>query len=89
VFLGLAFYSLYAVLHLPWICALGRLLGFLGYESVLFSPLCACVGKLQAENVLGQFAASAIIIFSASLGVYDLIIHPATRPSGGTNLRRS
>ena len=79
VFLGLAFYYLYAVLHPQWIHALGPLLGFLVYDLVLFSPLFARFGSLQPEHVLGQVAASVIIIFSALLGVYYLFVNPATR----------
>lgn len=79
VFLGLAFYYLYAVLHPQWIHALGPLLGFLVYDLVLFSPLFARFGNLQPEHVLGQVAASVIIIFSAALGVYYLFVNPTTR----------
>jgi hypothetical protein len=89
VFLGLAFYYLYAVLNPQWIHALGPLLGFLVYDLVLFSPLFARFGNLQPEHILGQVAASFIIIFSAALGVYYLFVNPATRLSGGTNLRRN
>lgn len=35
VFLGLAFYYLYAVLNRQWIHAIGPLLGFLVYDLVL------------------------------------------------------
>lgn len=79
VFLGLAFYYLYAVLNPKWIHALGPLLGFLVYDLVLFSPLFARFGNLQPEHVLGQVAASVIIIFSAALGVYYLFVNPTTR----------
>lgn len=79
VFLGLAFYYLYAVLNRQWIHALGPLLGFVVYDLVLFSPLFARFGNLQPEHMLGQVAASIIIIFSAALGVYYLFINPATR----------
>ena len=79
VFLGLAFYYLYAVLNPQWIHAIGPLLGFLVYDLVLFSPLFARFGNLQPEHVRGQVAASVIIIFSAALGVYYLFVNPATR----------
>lgn len=79
VFLGLAFYYLYAVLRPQWIHALGPLLGFLVYDLVLFSPLFARFRSLQPEHVLGQVAASVIIIFSAGLGLYYLFVNPATR----------
>jgi hypothetical protein len=79
VFLGLAFYYLYAVLNPQWIHALGPLLGFLVYDLVLFSPLFARFGNLQPEHVPGQVAASVIIIFSAALGVYYLFVNPDTR----------
>lgn len=89
VFLGLAFYYLYAVLHTQWIHALGPLLGFLVYDLVLFSPLFARFGSLQPEHILGQVAASAIIVFSAALGVYYLFVNPATRLGAGSALQRS
>ena len=79
VFLGLAFYYLYAVLNPKWIHAQGPLLGFLIYDLVLFSPLFARFGNLQPEHVRGQVAASLIIIFSAALGVYYLFVNTATR----------
>ena len=79
VFLGLAFYYLYAILKPRWIHALGPLLGFLVYDLVLFSPLFARFGSLQPEHVLGQIAASFIILLSAVLGVYYLFINLATR----------
>lgn len=79
VFLGLAFYYLYAVLNRQWIHALGPLLGFLVYDLVLVSPLFARFGNLQPEHVRGQMAASVIIIFSAALGIYYLFVNSATR----------
>jgi hypothetical protein len=79
VFLGLAFYYLYAILQPQWIHALGPLLGFLAYDLVLFSPLFARFGDLQPEHVRGQVAATIIIIFSAALGVYYLFVNPSTR----------
>ena len=84
VFLGLAFYYLYAVLKPQWVHALGPLLGFLAYDLVLFSPLFARFGDLQPEHVLGQVAASFIIVFSAALGIYYLFLNPSTRPGAQT-----
>jgi len=89
VFLGLAFYYLYAILNPQWIHALGPLLGFLVYDLVLFQPLFARFGNLQPEHFRGQVAASVIIIFSAVLGVYYLFINPATRLGAGSHLERS
>lgn len=76
VFLGLAFYYLYAVLTPQWIHALGPLLGFLVYDLVLFSPLFARFGSLAPEHLRGQVAASVIIVFSAVLGIYYLFVDP-------------
>jgi len=89
VFLGLAFYYLYAVLNPKWIHALGPLLGFLVYDLVLFSPLFARFGNLQPEHVRGQVAASIIILFSAALGIYYLFVNPGTRLGMGSNFKRS
>ena len=86
VFLGLAFYYLYAVLNPKWIHALGPLLGFLVYDLVLFSPLFARFGSLQPEHLRGQVAASLIIIFSAALGVYFLFVNSATRLRARTEM---
>ena len=86
VFLGLAFYYLYAVLNPKWTHAQGPLLGFLIYDLVLFSPLFARFGNLQPEHVGGQVAASLIIIFSAALGVYYLFANPATRLRARTEM---
>jgi len=79
VFLGLAFYYLYAVLTPQWIHAVGPLLGFLVYDLVLFTPLFARFGDVQPEHMRGQITASMIIIFSALLGIYYLFVNPATR----------
>jgi hypothetical protein len=79
VFLGLAFYYLYAVLRYQWVHALGPLLSFLVYDLVLFSPLFARFGSLQPEHIRGQVAATVIIVFSAVLGLYYLFVNPTTR----------
>jgi len=79
VFIGLAFYYLYAVLNPQWIHALGPLLGFLVYDLVLFGPLFARYGSLKPEHMRGQVAATLIIIFSAALGIYYLFVNPETR----------
>ena len=89
VFLGLAFYYLYAVLNPQWIHAIGPLLGFLVYDLVLFSPLFARFGNLQPEHIIGQVAASFIIVFSAALGVYYLLLNPTTRLGGSSQIGRS
>jgi hypothetical protein len=86
VFLGLAFYYLYAVLSPKWTHAQGPLLGFLVYDLVLFSPLFARFGSLQPEHLRGQVAASLIIIFSAALGVYFLFVNSATRLRARTEM---
>ena len=86
VFLGLAFYYLYAVLNPKWTHAQGPLLGFLVYDLVLFLPLFARFGNLPPEHVRGQVTASLIIIFSAALGVYYLFVNPATRLRARTEM---
>ena len=87
VFLGLAFYYLYAVWKPQWIHALGPLLGFLVYDLILFTPLFARFGNLQPEHIRGQVAASVIILFSAALGVYYLFMNPETRMGSNSGLR--
>src|SRR6187431_199837 len=70
VFLGLAFYYIYALVRPQWIHALGPLLGFLVYDIVLAYPLFAHYASLQPGQLLGQIAASFIIVVSAILGIY-------------------
>src|SRR5688500_1627283 len=88
VFIGLAFYYLYAILNRQWIHALGPLLGFLVYDLVLFGPLFARYGSLQPQHILGQVAATLIIIFSAVLGIYYLFVNPATRLGASSSSSR-
>lgn len=82
VFIGLAFYYLYAVLNTSWVHALGPLVGFLVYDLVLFAPLVARYGSLQPEHVRAQVAATIIILFSAALGLCYLFVNPTTRLVG-------
>jgi hypothetical protein len=70
VFLGLAFYYLYAVLRPQWIHALGPVLGFLVYDLVLFSLLFArfgslstSVGRWQPPSLSSSARHSACIIY--------------------------
>jgi hypothetical protein len=88
VFLGLAFYYLYALVRPQWIHALGPLLGFLVYDLVLAYPLFAHYGSLQPGQLRGQVAASLIIVFSAILGIYYLFVNPDTRMGSGTSSER-
>jgi hypothetical protein len=89
ILLGLALYYLYAIVRPQWIHALGPLLGFLVYDLVLFSPMFAHYGNLQPGQMLGQVAASIIILFSAVLGIFYLLINPGTRLGSGSNIERS
>lgn len=79
VFLGLALYYLFAVIYRQWGYALGPLLGFLMYDLVLCAPLFARYTALQPEHRLGQVAASAIVVYSAAIGLYYLLVEPSTR----------
>jgi hypothetical protein len=89
VFLGLAFYYLYALVRPQWIHALGPLLGFLVYDLVLFYPLFGHYASLQPGQLLGQVAASFIIVVSAVLGLYYLLINPGTRLTSGSGSERN
>ena len=89
VFLGLAFYYLYALVRPQWIHALGPLLGFLVYDLVLAYPLLAHYGNLQPGQLPGQVAASLIIVFSAILGIYYLFVNPDTRLGSGPASERN
>jgi hypothetical protein len=79
VFVGLAFYCLFAVLRPSWINAFGPLLGFLVYDIVLGVPLFTGSSGIQAGMLTRQISILIIIAFSALLSLYYLFIHPSTR----------
>ncbi len=82
MFLGDAFYFLYALLAPRWRNAATQLWSFLAYDLVLIPPFLRRFGTIDAELLPSLIVYTAILFFSAAVAVYYLLINPATRVWG-------
>jgi hypothetical protein len=55
----------------------------------IFHPCSLTLAACKPKQMRGQVAAALIIVFSAALGVYYLLVNPATRFGANSTLRRS
>jgi hypothetical protein len=79
IFLGDAFYFLYALLRPYWSNAFGQLLSFLAYDMVLISPFVLLFDTVKPERMVGLIVYIAVLVYSGGLAVYYLLINPQTR----------
>ena len=79
IFLGDAFYFLYALLVPRLSNAVGQLLSFLAYDLVLIGPFLALFGTVKPELKLNLIVYVAVLVYSGTLAVYYLFINPQTR----------
>ena len=79
IFLGDAFYFLYALLVPAWHNAKGQLLSFLAYDLVLIGPFLALFGTVKPEHKLSLIVYVAILVYSGAISVYYLFFHSQTR----------
>jgi hypothetical protein len=88
MFFGDAFYFLYALLYPRWHNAVAQLLSFLAYDLVLLGPFLIrwpLINDLvngppfPPERTLNLIIYTLILLYSATLGVYYLLINPRTR----------
>lgn len=79
IFLGDAFYFLYGMFRPSWHNALGQLLSFLAYDLVLIVPFIGLLDSVPPERYINLVVYTAVLIYSGSLAVYYLFIHPQTR----------
>jgi hypothetical protein len=79
VFLGASSAYAYALMHPGWHHARGPLLGFLAYDLVLLPPLLRQFFTVAAELRLSLVIYTAVLVYSALLGIYYLLINRATR----------
>ncbi len=82
IFLGDAFYFLYAIARPRWSNAAPQLWSFLAYDLMPLPPL-----ALHAEAVAPHLRTNltiylAVLIFSGALAVHYLLLYPATRLRG-------
>jgi hypothetical protein len=79
IFLGDAFYFIYALLRPRWGNAFGQLLSFLAYDLVLIVPFVQLLGSVKPGHRINLIVYIAVLVYSAGLAVYYLFIHPRTR----------
>jgi hypothetical protein len=79
IFLGDAFYFIYALLRPRWGNAFGQLLSFLAYDLVLIVPFVQLLGSVKPGHMVNLIVYIAVLVYSAGLAIYYLFIHPRTR----------
>lgn len=87
VFIGAACYFAHAVRTPLWKNAQGPLLGFLAYDLVLIAPFAAHFGKVDPALRLSLMVYTSVIVYSAALALYHLMLNPQTRMSMQARLR--
>jgi hypothetical protein len=79
IFLGDAFYFLYALLRPRWGNAYGQLLSFLAYDLVLIIPFVLLFDTVKPNHMVSLIVYIAVLVYSGGLAVYYLLIDPQTR----------
>jgi hypothetical protein len=79
IFLGDAFYFLYALLYPRWHNALGQLLSFLAYDLVLIFPFLSLFKSVKPEFRLNLVIYVAVLVYSGAIAIYYLAINKQTR----------
>jgi hypothetical protein len=79
IFIGAACYFLHGVLMPLWKNTQGPLLGFLAYDLVLIAPFAAHFGKVDPALRMSLVVYTAVIVCSAALALYHLLLNPQTR----------
>jgi len=79
IFMGAAAYFLYGFLQPVWGNICGQLIGFLAYDLVLLVPFIQHLDTVKPEHQLSLYMYTSVLIYSALLSLYFLLIHPSTR----------
>lgn len=79
IFLGASAYFIFAVLNPRWENAAGQLIGFLAYDIVLILPFINHFSAVAPEHLVNLIIYMAVIVFSAILAIYYLLINKETR----------
>ena len=79
MFVGAALYFVYGLLRPSWLNSAGQLIGFLFYDLVLIGPFLTRLSTVSAENRLGLYIYTAVLILSGTLAIYYLFINEPTR----------
>ena len=89
IFLGAAMYFLYGSIRPVWGNVCGQLIGFLAYDLILIIPFIQHLDTVKAEHQLSLYVYTGVLVFSALLSVYYLLIHPTTRFGSAKALREA
>ena len=81
MFIGDAFYFLYALLFPRWHNARAQLWSFLAYDLVLLQPFIArfSYAKLTPDQRNSLIVYTSVLVYSGALAIYYLLINPRTR----------
>lgn len=79
IFLGDAFYFLYALLVPRWHNAKGQLLSFLAYDLVLIVPFLGLFRTVEAGYRLSLIMYVAVLLYSGGLAVFYLFFNKSTQ----------
>ena len=79
MFLGDAFYFLYALLQPRWYGACAQLWSFLAYDLVLLGPFLLRLSKVEPLYYDNLLVYIGILLYSAALAIYYLFINRTTR----------
>jgi hypothetical protein len=79
LFIGDAFYFLYAIWRPKWHYACAPLWSFLAYDLVLLTRFLPHFGTVKPELMLSLIVYTAVLIFSGALAIYYLLINRETR----------
>jgi len=79
MFFGAAAYFIYGLVRPSWANCAGQLCGFLAYDLVLIVPFLQRLPSVPAEQKLGMYIYTAVVIYSGLLATYFLFVHKTTR----------
>jgi hypothetical protein len=79
IFLGDAFYFIYALLRPHWGNAFGQLLSFLAYDLVLIVPFLLLLESVKPGHMQSLIIYIVVLLYSGGLAVYYLFLNPQTR----------
>jgi hypothetical protein len=79
IFLGDAFYFIYALLRPYWGNTFGQLLSFLAYDVVLIVPFLQLLGSVKPGHMQSLIIYIIVLVYSGGLAFYYLFLNRQTR----------
>lgn len=78
-YVGAACYFAYGLLRPNWQNVTGQMWAFLAYDAVLIGPFIAKFGNVLPSHVPSLVVSSAVLIISAAISAYYVLVIPAVR----------